>query len=174
MRFSFFCNRKKIQILPNDAGHWSGRLEMVWKTPRTGSLATGFTPSLVTAQQTQKNAQKNSFTGFTILYIVDSPHSKSLKSALESSFSNLRGSKWPNSTKLYIIYHLKIKNKLYEKVRKFWKKWPNAPKSIGSLRSDFHWSGRLEMGWRTPRTGSLATRFTPSLVTAQQTKNSRP
>ena len=119
MRFSFFCNRKKIQILPNDAGHWSGRLEMVWKTPRTGSLATGFTPSLVTAQQTQKNAQKNSFTGFTILYIVDSPHSKSLKSALESSFSNLRGSKWPNSTKLYIIYHLKIKKKLYEKVGNF-------------------------------------------------------
>ena len=70
-------------------------------------------------QQTQKNAQKNSFTGFTILYIVDSPHSKSLKSALESSFSNLRGSKWPNSTKLYIIYHLKIKKKLYEKVGNF-------------------------------------------------------
>ena len=143
---------------------------MVWKTPRTGSLATGFTPSLVTAQQTQKNAQKNSFTGFTILYIVDSPHSKSLKSALESSFSNLRGSKWPNSTKLYIIYHLKIKKKLCKKVGKFWKKWVWAVQSIGSLWSDFHWSGRLEMGWKTPRTGSLATGFTPSLVTAQQTQ----
>ena len=101
---------------------------------------------------------------------MDSPHSKSLKSALESSFSNLRGSKWPNPTKLYIIYHLKIKKKLYKKVGKFWKKWVWAVQSIGSLRSDFHWSGRLEMGWRTPWTGSLATGFTPSLVTAQQTQ----